>query len=187
MKKRKYKGKLAKKIDARIVGLLDSEEIIDAKLQAWEGEDWEKILLLCEELNVATDDHMWPNLVIALAREYVPGFQTKTRPGRKTKWTDSRIGLLVVETERLSRMLECTIEVAADELAKRKPWCDFLEIKEKGPLAETTHDPGEALRKKYYESKNSLWARTCKDAYLLHEIQGRIDEWDAELIESLVD
>ena len=155
--------------------------------QAQSDDEWQSILMLCDEYGIKNDDNFWMNLAIALAMDFVPAFQEKTRPGKKVKWTDHRRGVLVVEIERIKESRSCSVEIAAAELAKKEPWKEFLQIKEKGQLTETSPDPGEALRKTYYQSRNHLWSKIVKEAYLYHELLGTTVEWESTVTDAFTD
>ena len=60
-------------------------------------EDWEKLFLLCQEYDIAVDDHMFESLTFALARDFVPAFQEKKKRGPKSKWGTQQGAALVVE------------------------------------------------------------------------------------------
>lgn len=162
MSKKKFTGKLAERHGSRRIGPLASQEYMREKFSEWSNEDWETILLLCEKYGVSTDDQMWMKLAIALARDFVPGFQPKNQPGKKTKWTDWHKSILVIELERVVSDRDCSIEHAAEVLSTSEPWYGFLEARDK---FDPVPNRSETLRKIYGRFKDTPWARVYRDAF----------------------
>ncbi len=179
MKKRKFKGKLAERVDPRRVGLLSTEEYAKKQFAKWTDEDREKLLLLCDEFGVKTNNFMFENLALALAREYVPGFQEKRKTGTKTKWTQWRLGMLVVELERIREDRGCSVLDAASILSRLEPWASFSKARE----SHLTPDKAMSLKKQYDMFKGNKWAIACRGAFKYRVVMETVDEWDAELIE----
>jgi hypothetical protein len=188
MRKKKYKhSELTKKRSHPKVGPLATEEGAKKIWRDQSEDEWNSVRQLCDEYGIEYDDNFWMNLAVALARDFVPAFQDKTRPGPKQKWTDHRRGILVVEIERIKTSQSISIEDAADELAKKEPWKNFIQIKQKGSDPDTSPDPGETLRHAYYESFDRRWLNVTRKAFLYHEATDTVAEWDAMVAESLVE
>ena len=162
------------------VGPLAATDTAKAAAQVRIDDEYSSVRNLAEEYEIADSESFWMDLAIALARDFVPAFQEKSRPGPKLKWTEMRKSTLVVELDRLARALECTVEEAADELAKRKPWIHFLQTKDR---FEESPDPGEALRKIYYQSKRSRWSQVTEKAFRWHEQEDSINDWESEVLD----
>ena len=158
MKKKKFTGQLAKKRKPRKEGELlaaglrnnqdQLKEIISKRIQ----EDLEKLKLLCAHYGIQENDSMFYELSLALAEDFVPGFQEKIRSGTKLKWTFmkqielcSAIELLVDNSHSIDR--------ACEILSNDEPWKSFLDSQES---KNTNPDPGEALRQQYYALKKNF-------------------------------
>jgi hypothetical protein len=185
MNKKKFKGKLAARIEPRLLGgVLFPDDEEEEKIRKWNEEDNEKIQLLMEHYGVEAGPNSFKFLVLALARDFVPGFQEKRKKGRKTKWTVHRKGLLTVEIERLIENNKAKgVSEAAKVLSKIEPWSSFLEEKISN---ESTPDPQEVLRNMYFESKDETWAKVAREAFLYHEHTNSIEEWNKSIEESLL-
>jgi hypothetical protein len=109
-----------------------------------------KLDLLCKHYSIDCDD---PNrdllLALALAGDFVPGFQVeavKPKKGRPTFWTSGRTAALVIQMSYEMRTRNHGARDAAKQLAKRKPWKQLLE------QSGAVDDPGEVLRARYQKA-----------------------------------
>ncbi|MFL9892420.1 hypothetical protein [Paraburkholderia sp. RL17-381-BIF-C] len=134
----------------------------------------EKLLLLFDHYDIPHG--RFAELAMALAIDFVPGFQVETerrRVGPRTKWDDLANGYLAVEIERLiEKNPRLNVTSAAGHLAKREPWKDMVR----------GSNVGETLRQKYQEAKDDRWTTVCRDAYRYHEASGTLAEWDAAIL-----
>ncbi len=119
-------------------------------------------------------------LALALARDFVPGFQEQKRRGARSKWTPFNKAALVVEIERIVWSDDRThgVKWAAMQLAKDEPWRSFIKERESDY---TSPDPTEVLRKMYYDFRNDRWANVMRDAFKLHEHNGEIPKWESQV------
>lgn len=155
-------------------GLLLSAEEKQKQIEAWLDEDFEKLILLCQERGIRTGPTMFINLALELARELYP---EPRKRGAKSKWSDLTKGCLVVEIERLVREDSLHgIEWACTQLAKRDPWRSFLANGE---------NIAESLRAKYYEFQQNKWAKTFRDAFKYYESQGTIEQWNELVLDAV--
>ena len=166
------KGPLHTKVERRALPIFADKERQLAVIRGWMDEDHKKLLLLCDELGVVDGPMRFYDLALALARKYCVGFQEQTPPG---KWTVLARCYLVVEVERLTKDKAKnpghTVSWAADVLANRPEWRDFLGGK----------DPGEALRVQYQAFKNDRWAKTFRKAFKWHVHEDTLAEWHTNL------
>jgi len=185
MTKKKFKGKLAARIEPRLFGgVLFPDDEEEEKLRKWNEEDNEKIQLLMEHYGIEAGPYSFKFLVLALARDFVPGFKEKKIKGRPIKWTTTRKGYLTVEIERLIDNNKAKgVKDAAKLLSQVEPWSSFLDEKVSN---ESTPDPQEVLRSMYFESKGEIWAKVAKKAFLYHEHTNSIEEWNKSIEESLL-
>lgn len=160
--------------DSRKLGLLMSEKEQQQQLDAWFEEDLQKLAMLCEHYKIPTGPEMYFVLSLTLARILFPAPRKR---GAKTKWTNLNKAMLVVEIERLIESAEASlsIEAAAQQLAQQDPWISFLDKKESGSVLP---DPGEPLRKVYFEFRDDKWAHVARDAYEWHQFNGTLSDWD---------
>ncbi len=166
----------------RIVGLLMTDEQVEAKCSEWAEEDMRNMLHLCEHYGIANSPSQFYELALHLAREHVPCFKVKPVEGRPKKWTDFLLGVLAVEIERLTAT-GATIQSAATTLAQRSPWCDLLEQWDEA-AAHFGSDPAEALKTAYKNSKKSPFLNICRSAFAHDEREGNTHEWDKTMHEA---
>ena len=174
-------GKPRARAPRRLPLLVDEEQQL-AIIKGWEQEDHDQLGLLADDLGIADDPSRWYRLALALARKHEPAFKERAP---QVKWTPVIRGLLVVAIERLTGDKRLTgkrpdnpshtATWAAGILATRPEWLGFL------------HGGGdpEALRVQYSKFHGDIWARLCRDAFKLHQLQGTIAEWDADLRDAL--
>lgn len=169
-------------------GLITTLELERARLERiakLDLDDYRRMLDLCIKFNIdlGKGESIWYDLALILARELYPEPKKK---GRKTKWTQTKGAVLVVEMERLMGEKEPSkqyIQSVAYELSKQEPWKSFIEAKESG---ETSADPGEALRKVYFSFKNKWWTHICRDGFQYHVQTQDIEGWDQYVIETMM-
>lgn len=184
--RKKFKGKLAIPMEPRKLGLfsydrerqfhLTDEKDIEVRQKEWLREDIENVDSLCEHYGLEKGQFF--RLCIELARELkIPAF--KEEPKRRAKkWDDHAGGVLVVEVNRLIDPNNQSHGVvwACQELAKREPWKSFLEEKDGD---NTSPNPGEALRRVYYNFKDRKFTKVLHKAYLYHENNNDRSGWDS--------
>ena len=176
---KKFNGPLAIPIGPRRITNYLNKDQVEVIIQGWVREDWEKLLLLCEEYKIATDDSMFRNLSLALARDFVPGFKEKKKRGQKSKWTPAHQGVLVVELELKKHDYNCSITKAAELLANQEPWMSFLKPRDK--MEKSPLNPGEALRKQYNKTYKTGWGGLYRRRFVqLHE-SDQLHEWESML------
>ena len=166
------------RVERRRLPLLASESKQLEVVDQWIKEDHKKLLLLCNEFEIADGPQRFYKLALALARKHYIGFQERTPLG---KWTDITLGYLVVEIERLTadkrKSPSHTASWAADVLASRPEWAEFL--------GGNAVDGGEALRVQYQSFRRNRWAAVMRDAYKWQVHQNKLAEWPADVIDAL--
>jgi len=190
---KKFTGKLAKHREPRIWPSVGATLILDeeAKSKAIAKcdsefkkmsmdcylEDFKNLLLLCDHYGIerptkadetgASHVYMLSRLSIKLAEELkIPAFTEKYKRGRKNKWTDYNMALLIAsvsekveakKSQNKEENEEKLISWACELLSKQDPWKNFLSVGE-----ETIKS--DALRKKYYEAKKSKISKALGEA-----------------------
>ena len=76
-------------------------------------------------------------------------------------------------TERLT---SAPLKTICHELSQTEPWVSFIEEKEDEL---TNPDPGAVIERMYQVSKKLPMSQICKKAFLFHEEQGSLSEWNA--------
>ncbi len=173
---KKFTGELAKKRKRRMVGLLDSDPRRLQLEAEWQDEDNRKLVLLFE--HYGTPFGNFPRLCLAMAEDFVPGFQDAKASGRPEKWNAWVAGVLVVEMERKIVKGDATkgISWAATQLAKQPHWKAFIEVRDgKGTLGP---NPAEVLRTKYTEWKSKKFAKVLRDSYGYHLVNDDVAGWE---------
>jgi len=172
------KDPLQTKLEPRHLPLLGGKEREQEAVVRWAMEDYEKLLLLCDEMGVPDGPDRYYFLSLALARKHCIGFQERTPKG---KWTLMTRGYLVVEIERLTadkrKHPGHTVAWAADILSLRTEWVEFT--------AGKGTDRGEALRVQYQAAKLQLWSKIMRKAFKWHVHNDTLSEWGAGLLEAL--
>ena len=137
------------------------------------NEDLVRMHALCAERGIPEGPRMYYQLALALAREAYPA---KKVSGRKKIWDDLTLGALVVAVEQTIKASRSKKPVtwACAVLARSDPWKTFCVDRqfEDGALV------SDVLHTRYKGFKASPRANLMRDAFALHEMQGRIDEWD---------
>ena len=129
-------------------------------------------------------------LALAMARDFVPGFQAKKRRGRPRKWNPWTHGVLYAEISRKIRehvLPADAIGDAAKMLSEQLRWSKFIShVQGSGIDA----DPAETLRKAYYAAQKDKFTPMIFDLYQHFEHEGTMNEWekfvDDVLTQSLV-
>lgn len=184
--KKKFEGALATPISPPRPGLLMSDSELKKLPEEWGEEDSKKLILLCQHYDIRQNPNMFYKLALALAREFVGGFKECTPKGRHAKWTNLNRGALVVEIERQIESgpgdKNHGARWAATILARREPWKSFIESKDSQV---TSADPAEAIRKAYFNFKDTPWTKVMRKAFKMYQHEKTISEWD-ELVVDVV-
>jgi hypothetical protein len=173
--KKKVPGLTFPNEQSRKPSLFWDGELLSKKIRDWVEEDDRKLKLLCQHHSIQDGPHMFYQLALVLARELYP---EPRRRGNKTKWTWLNQGALVVEVERRVRPGDPShgVDWACGQLAKREPWNTFLSKNKKDHP-----DPGEALRRAYYNFKDDRWANVSRAVFKFHQLKSTIEEWDRDV------
>lgn len=165
-------------------GMALSEEIRQKTTAQYIDLELQKLDLLSQQYDLIPQDYL--SLALALAREHHDGFkQAKPRLRRPKKWDNQISGFLFVDVKRKIIELglkENEITAATTEVAKQPHWANFLECVEGTGI---TPDPAEAIRKAYYKAAKDFWSRILWLAYLSHESNKTVDEWDENVATEL--
>ena len=168
------KSPLRTRLEPRRLSLLADEPERLENFRKWAEEDYEKLLLLRDEIGVPAGPQQFYLLALELARKHIIGFQQRSPQG---KWNGVTRGYLVVEIERLTvdRRTQPghTVAWAADVLSRREEWAFFL-----GGKGE---DRGEALRVQYQQYKREPAANAFRYAFKFRQHEGKISEWEIDL------
>ena len=174
------RGRLETPVERRMIPPLADLATRNELAFKWMDEDFRKLQLLCDAMEVPPGPYpdRFTTLALKLARKHCAGFKERAPRG---KWNDLTRGYLVVEIERLTadrrRHAGHTASWAADQLAKRSEWHDFL--------GGSKVDPGEALRVQYEKFKASPWADVWRKAFMWHRHEDTLDEWAVGLLDAL--
>jgi len=148
-------------------------------------EDINNVLLLCDHYGIKKDitPYTFIKLSITLAEELkIPAFIEKKKKGRKEKWTEYNLALLIasVDEKIASRQhenkqsnMKGRVSWACSILVSKEPWKSFISENE-------TSKQGETLRVKYYEAKRS------KISLVLGEVIASVAKKEKDLFESLL-
>ncbi|MCE7999084.1 MAG: hypothetical protein HEP70_09520 [Rhodobiaceae bacterium] len=175
-KKRKFSGALAEPLEPpRWSGLLDEEENKNA-WSSWQATRLRKLEVLKAHYGIEEQGYL--ELSLALATEFVPGFQPKTRMGRPKKWTSIVRGYLYADAMHLlseNNLPETAISEIAEQVARLPHWQDFLE---KIDATGISSSPAEAIRTQFYEAKKDpLWTFVAWDSFRYYRDTDRLDEY----------
>lgn len=148
------------------IGLLATSEEIESAVEKQKAADRDRLLTLCRYYGIAQGPEQHYLLALRLARELYPEARKR---GAKVSWTDQARAALVVEIERLVVQGDRSKGAAwaATQLAKQPLWQRF-----------GVKGVAETLRKAYMDSKSNWLVPIMRDAFLLHEAQGTISEWN---------
>lgn len=175
----KFSGKLNQRLDPLSVGLIgDQQDKIKERSQDFE----ERLGLLCEHYNIEIKGQSWLPLVLAMAKDFVPGFQEKQKRGRKKKWDHFTRGVLVVEVDRLLKENpNKSMLWACNRLSSEYPWNLFV-VEKEGALSAT---PGGVLTNEYYKA-DERWSNVTLDAMKLHVENNEPEKWK-EIVASILE
>jgi hypothetical protein len=162
------------------IGLLRSDEEIEAIIAKRCDEEFERMTTLAESLNVKDGSARWYLVALHLARQHVPELMETKRQGAPTRWNPFALGLLAVAIERHTSAGK-TVAQAADALACMEPWASFVGRQENRGGATVTPDPGEVLRRNYTQAKKESMAKIVHKGFKWHESNRTVDAWDGEL------
>ncbi len=141
-------------------------------------EDFQRMEALAEGLGVPPGPNRWYEVALRLARKHEPSLRPEVI---RTKWSESRLGVLVVEIERITGDPRLTVQrrrtdlpkisvsMAADQLVRQPMWSGFLQ---------GGANPAEALRTQYSKAHTQPLARVARKAFKLHTLQDNISGWD---------
>ena len=177
----KLTGPLNNFREPRRLGLLASEEDKSERYVAWATEDFENLNLLCAHFGLSDGPDKYYLLALRLASEAVPCFQEKSKEGRPKKWTEFELGVLAVETERITTTGVSRI-CAAAILARRAPWKGFLEGWGNEGINSIGKDPAAALMTAYKSAKAARFTSVVRGAFKYHEANNTISEWDKTVL-----
>lgn len=174
---RTFTGELAEYREPRTLDQFTSS-VVRTQLEAkWRAEDSRKLGLLSQHYGLPATD--FERLCIAIAEDFVPGFQDKNKrkTGRPTKWHEWASAVLVVEMNRTIKKGQTGkgIKWAATQLAKGKRWGSFVAKQDRG---RTSPDPAEVLRQQYMRSRGGRYAKLLTVAYQGYERRGELLEWE---------
>lgn len=160
-------------------GLLADPAVVTAAHAARYDEERARTIALAENLGIPDDWARWYLVALHLARQQVPELMEAKPEGAPKRWHPWAHALLAVSIERHMAAGKTERE-AADALARSDHWRTFVGKKNMG-VARDTADPGEALRRAYSDAKKEPLAKIARMAFKWHELQGTVNEWDAQL------
>jgi hypothetical protein len=183
----KLKGKrlsreLTTPLDPLRLGLLAPEAERMAELEMRDLILDAKLRLLMDHCGIDQGPGSWRLLSIALASEFVRGFQERRKKGRHEKWGWFQSGILVVEIERLCKQNRISAKAAAKLLSAREPWKSALSTWKKSSFGA---DKPEALRRQYVKAKRDKLSQVLRDAYRHHQARDDLAGWD-EMIAAVI-
>lgn len=112
----------------------------------------EKLKLLCLHYNIKPTKFVFYELSLALAKDFVKGFQEENPRGAKNKWDYVTEMEFMEEAEKHIDPGNPSkgVSYAMKTLIKKEPWKSFVSSKDS---SDTSPNPAEALRKVYYRCK----------------------------------
>lgn len=175
----KWKGDLSVPLKTKVLGPLARPEAAECAMSARWAEINPKLDRLLDHYEIKRDNpQSWFLLSLALAEEFIPGFQEAKSKGRAVKWGMFERGILVVELDRVKKAKTLSIKAAAGVLAKQEPWRSAVSQWEEGK-ATLGPDAAEALRRVYTAAKKDKFAKAALDAYRYHVAMDSLPAWEA--------
>jgi len=147
------------------------------KFQALQDKKDENLKLLLAHYNIPDVPGMYYMLSMRLAADFVPGLSLPKGRGPRTKWTEARRAILVVEVERVMRGKGTGWgeQRAAKLLAKQEPWASLLRSNDS---LDAIPDPGGALHAQYKKIKSAYIAKEYRMTFKDMEERDALHEWD---------
>ena len=182
MTKAKIRGTLKSLYYLNLLDVLN-EPIEDLGISFKATLEQHKLKILAMHYGLEEDDYR--GISLALAREFLKGFQVKKLRGADKKWTPAILGILFVEVERERKKnseKKDKLISACTKVAKQSHWASILSKKEGKNIS---NDPGEAIRKAYYKAKKSEFSQLYWDIYCRHVASKPVDEWEKIVIERI--
>lgn len=181
MKKSKHKAKFRRPED-HLPPLLQSFDKKVVNEYAFDNfkNDYENLMILCDEYNIEQSEHMFFNLSLELAREFIPEHKAG---GNKKKWNMYTGSVLVVDfnRERFENGKITQLQ-AAKNLAKHPVWKKFLL---KSDMT-TGQSPEDAILKQFKNYRNNEFVNLVEDARLISNAQGDTNWWNDMLKQVLL-
>lgn len=179
MKRAKFKGRLAKRLERPSpIGLLvpthKAGTILRQQTEAEAKERFDRLLLLLDHYDInPQESECWFRLAYCLAQEFVPGFQYGEKRGRKDAWPVWAKTELALDVHDVVTKSQCSVEAAALEVSQGSRW---------GPLRLRAN----TVDRYYREMKDDKWWKVVAKARAYVEITGEapiIDGWIKEKLE----
>lgn len=163
------------------VPLLATEERQRAIIEERVAEEYRRMEALAEQLGIPDSSTRWYHVALELARRHVPELMPAKTDGRKKRWGEFELAILMVEVEfeQATSTPPMPIREATRRVALRSPWKDILRPWEEG----LTHssDPGEALRKQYNIGRNCHLATLHARIATMVRHNGTAESWQEVL------
>lgn len=174
--KRALPPQLTKPLEALKVAPHLSDEYNLRRISSRVLEEMAKLEMLREHYGIPAGPSASAQFALALAREYIPGFQERRSRGRPSSWTSAEIMTLAGEMRRELDNGAESKTAAARNIATHDPWKTYLATR-KWKRGGVAPDPGEAVRKQY-ESMDQRFREIGEDAYRYHVHENTLSEWD---------
>jgi hypothetical protein len=163
-------------------GLLMSDDEQSKLLAERFQEERRRMEALADSLGIEDNPARWYMVALVLARKHVPELMEAKQIGAPTRWDYWSLALLAIEVERLTAQGK-TVEQAARTLAATAHWLSFVG-RQDGRIGNTAPDPAEVLRRNYSKANTEPFkgfVALARDGFRWHEMQGTVQEWEAEL------
>jgi hypothetical protein len=183
--KKKFRNRLAQRGRTKKIHHYGDDLIYDPTGQPQFKDDWTVITELCTEYGIVIDERMYERLAFALARDFVPAFQTENKTGPKIKWTDDRTGFLIVELElTIWEHDDCSIREAARKLANTTPWSNFVQTRDHW---DGLGNPAETLYRRYLRYYLTPLANQYRNEYIELAAADQRETWRKKVSEAVSD
>jgi hypothetical protein len=163
-------------------GLLMSDDERSRLLAERFQEESRRMEALADALGIEDNLARWYMVALLLARKHVPELMEAKPVGAPTRWNYWSLALLAIEIERLTARGK-TVEQAARTLAATAHWLSFVG-RQDGRIGNAVPDPAEVLRRNYSKANTEPFkgfAELARKGFRWHEMQGTVDQWEAEL------
>jgi len=146
----KYSGVLATPLNRPQIGVIHTDDQIEAEWRRVLVERLEKLPALAQAHGVAEGD--WLGLAMRLAETHVPGFKMVNRAGRRTEWSELDKAELRIDADDIREKTGKTVDASIREAVKSDRW-----------RGKTSEMKPAALRQHYYAA-DARFIQIAQDA-----------------------
>lgn len=151
-----YTGKLAKTIRRKRIGLLAEHSAYEAEALRITNEMLSKLPDLFKAHGVAENNYF--GLVLALAKEHVPGFKVTNPSGRPTEWDDIDKAEFKLDMDTIRDKTSFSVVEAIKQVIRLDHWRE-----------KTRPMNVPALEVRYYRA-DARWVNIIRDARVMNQL-----------------